>query len=80
LVNVLEPGDTKEVEVCGKTWTIKMLDKGEEIGSSRPTFKVIDGPIKIVGYWYRESAAKKNIKKQYRRYLRNKKKATKKNT
>jgi len=62
-------GDTDQITVMGKTWTVKKLAAGEEIGSSAPTFKVVDGPIPVAGYWYRLRGARRGIRRQYGRHL-----------
>jgi len=68
----MKVGETEEIEVMGKIWTIKMLAAGEEIGSSAPTYKVVDGPIHIAGYWYRKRGARRAIRRQYKQHLQRK--------
>ncbi|MBN2335962.1 hypothetical protein JXL21_10430 [Candidatus Bathyarchaeota archaeon] len=65
-------GETEEIVVKGKTLTIKKLAAGQEIGSSAPTYKVVDGPIPIAGYWYSERGARRGIRRRYRRHLERK--------
>ncbi len=65
----MKVGETEENTVMGKTWTIKKLAAGEEIGSSAPTYKVVGGPIPVAGYWYRLRGARRAIRRQYRRHL-----------
>jgi len=64
--------ETEEIMVMGKTWTIRKLAAGEEIGSSAPTFKVVGGPIHIAGYWYRKRGARRGIRRQYKQHLERK--------
>ena len=66
----MKAGEKEKITVMGKTWTIKKLAAGEEIGSSAPTFKVVDGPIPIAGYWYRKRGARRGIRRQYRQHLK----------
>jgi len=64
--------DTEEIVIMGKTWTIRKLAAGEEIGSSAPTFKVVGGPIPVAGYWYRKRGARRGIRRQYKQHLKRK--------
>ncbi len=66
----MKAGEKEKITVMGKTWTIKKLAAGEEIGSSAPTFKVVDGPIPIAGYWYRKHGARRGIRRQYSQHLK----------
>ncbi len=66
----MKVGETKKVTVMGKTWTVRKLAAGEEIGSSAPTYEVVDGPIPVAGYWYRLRGARRGIRRQYRQHLK----------
>ena len=68
----MREGDTEEIVIRGKTWTIRKLAAGEEIGSSAPTFKVVGGPIPVAGYWYRKRGARRGIRRQYKQHLKRK--------
>ena len=68
----MKVGETEEIMVIGKKWTIMKLAAGEEIGSSAPTYKVVDGPIPVAGYWYRKRGARRGIRRQYKRRLKRK--------
>jgi hypothetical protein len=66
----MKVGEIEEITVMGKTWKIKKLAAGEEIGSSAPTYKVVGGPIPVAGYWYRLRGARRGIRRQYRLHLK----------
>jgi len=68
----MKVGETEEIMVMGKKWTIRKLAAGEEIGSSAPTYKVVDGPIPVAGYWYRKRGTRRGIRRQYKRHLKRK--------
>ena len=63
------PGFEGSITVMRKEWTIKTLAPGEEIASDKPTFKVIDGPIPVVGYWYTVKGAKNAIRRKWKHHL-----------
>lgn len=67
------PGFEGTITVMRKEWTIKTMAPGEEIASETPTFKVIDGPIPIAGYWYTVKGAKNAIRRKWKHHLDTKK-------